>query len=140
MLKPTQSLPIVLASDQQLLDLERFCCDSPFCVLTVDPTFSLDDCDVTPTTYRHLLLVSKRTGKPPVMIGPTMVYYRKNFSTYKFFASCVVGQHRKLMEVKAFGTDGEKPLIDTFNQEFKCAIDLTVSIASGETLRISFVT
>ena len=74
---------IVLASDQQLVDVERFCCKSPFCVLTIDPTFSLGDFDVTPTTYRHLLLVSKRTGKPPVMIGPTMVHYS---STYKFFA------------------------------------------------------
>ena len=41
---------IVLASDQQLFDLERFCCDSTqFSVPTIDPTFSLGDFDVTPT-------------------------------------------------------------------------------------------
>ncbi len=34
----------------------RFCCE--FFVITVDPTFSLGDFDVTQTTYRHLLLVS----------------------------------------------------------------------------------
>ena len=46
---------IVLAMEQQLIDLERFCCNpSAFSVLTVDPTFSLGDFDVTPTTYRHL--------------------------------------------------------------------------------------
>lgn len=63
---------VFLASDQQLHDVVRFC-TVPFehCVLTVDPTFCLGDFDVTPATYRHLLLECKRTGHPPVMIGPT---------------------------------------------------------------------
>ena len=117
---------IVLASEQQLLDLERFCCDSShYSILTVDPTFSLGDFDVTPTTYRHLLLCSKRTCKPPVMLGPTMIHYRKNFSTYKFLASCMVAQNRNLVRLRAFGTDGEKPLIDAFLHEFKFAVHLT---------------
>ena len=62
---------ILLASDRQLNDLCRFCCD-PFetCVLTIDPTFSLGDFDVTPATYRHLLLQCVRSGNSPVMIGP----------------------------------------------------------------------
>ena len=117
---------IVLASQQQLVDLERFCCDScGFSILTVDPTFSLGDFDVTPTTYRHLLLCSKRTNKPPVMLGPTMIHYRKNFSTYKFLASCMIAENRNLVGVRAFGTDGEKPLIDAFSHEFKYAVHLT---------------
>lgn len=70
---------IVLATDRQLADLARFCCDLfEFCVLTVDPTFCLGDFDVTPTTYRHLLLECVQTGKPPVMIGPCLIHY-KNF-------------------------------------------------------------
>lgn len=117
---------IVLATEQQLLDLERFCCDSTdFCILTVDPTFSLGDYDVTPTTYRHLMLSSKRTCKPPVMLGPTMIHYRKNFSTYKFFASCMIGWNRNLVGLRALGTDGEKPLFDAFLHEFKSAVHLT---------------
>ena len=117
---------IVLASDQQLFDLERFCCDSSqFSILTIDPTFSLDDFDVTPTTYRHLMLCSKRTSNPPVMLGPTMIHYRKTFTTYMFFASCMIGQNRNLESLRVFGTDGEKPLIDAFHHEFKSAIHLT---------------
>lgn len=78
---------IVLGSDQQLCDLERFCCNlSDFCVFTVDPTFSLGDFDVTPTTYCHLLLCGKRNHKPPVMLGPVMIHYRKSFPTYLFLA------------------------------------------------------
>ena len=42
---------IVVATDRQLNDLERFCCnESNFGVLTVDPTFSLGDFDITVTT------------------------------------------------------------------------------------------
>ena len=117
---------IFLASEQQLLDLERFCCDSSnSSILTVDPTFSLGDFDVTPTTYRHLLLCTKRTNKPPVMLGPIMIHYKKNFSTYKFLASCMIAENRNLVGLRAFGTDGEKPLIDAFLHEFKFAVHLT---------------
>ena len=41
------------------------------------------------------------------------------------FASSIVGQNRKLCDLKAFRTDGEKPLFSAFQQEFKSAIHLT---------------
>jgi len=117
---------IVLACDEQLRDLERFCCDpSEFSALTIDPTFSLGDFDVTPTTYHHLLLHSKRTNKPPVCLGPIMVHYRKNFQTFLFFASCMIGLNKNLEGLRVFGTDGEKALIDAFLHEFKFAVHLT---------------
>ena len=65
-------------------------------MLTVDPTFSLGDFDVTPITYRHLLLRVTRTGKPPVMLGPIMVHYRKNFATYVFLAASLVSMRKNL--------------------------------------------
>ena len=51
---------VVVATDTQLKGIVRFC-TSPFefCVLTVDPTFSLGDFDVTLVTYRNLLLQTK---------------------------------------------------------------------------------
>ena len=58
---------IILANERQLNDVARFCCNPfEFSVLTVDPTFSLGDFDVTPTTYRHLLLLSNRSGRKGV--------------------------------------------------------------------------
>ena len=82
---------IILAQDKQLQDLVRFCtvAGEDF-ILTVDPTFSLGDFDLTPVTYRHRLLVSRRTGRPPVCLGPVMIHFRKTFSTYHFFASSLV--------------------------------------------------
>ena len=110
---------IVVATSQQLNDVARFCTDpQDYCVLTVDPTFCLGDFDVTPTTYRNLLLKCRKTGHHPVMIGPTMIHYTKTFTSYMFLASSIVGQCRETEQVRVFGTDGEKALIDAFSHEF----------------------
>ena len=62
--QPSPEPAFVLARDQQLDDLVRFCAiPDDFSVLTVDPTFNLGDFDVTPTTYRHHLLISTRSSK-----------------------------------------------------------------------------
>ena len=115
-----------LARDRQLDDLVRFCTVAEgFSILTVDPTFNLGDFDVTPTTYRHCLLTSVRSGKCPVFVGPTMIHYRKTFRTYVFFASTLVGLRP---ELRAFGTDGEKALVDALSHEFRYAIHLTCFI------------
>ena len=82
----------VLARDRQLDYLVRFCTNpSFFSILPVDPTFNLETFDVTPTTYRHLLLESVHSGSPPVLIGPTMVHYCKTFRTYLFNAATLIG-------------------------------------------------
>ena len=80
---------IVLASDLQVDDMIRFCTSSKakFCVLTIDPTFSLD---VTPITYRHLLLESRRSHTNPIFLGPLLVY-RKTFDAYLFLLQHLLG-------------------------------------------------
>ena len=106
---------IVVATDRQLHNLSRFCTESfEFSPLTVDPTFSLGDFDVTLITYRHLFLQSKRYKNSPVFIGPCCIHYKKTFSTYLFFASSIVGQCRQLEGIRAIGTDGEQALVDAF--------------------------
>lgn len=127
--RPSPEPAFVLARDRQLDDLVRFCAiPDSFSVLTVDPTFNLGDFDVTPTTYRHCLLISSRSGKSPIMIGPIMIHYRKTFHTYLFFASTLIGLRRELAGLRAFGTDGEKALVDAFSHEFHYASHLTCFI------------
>jgi len=47
----------VLATGQQLFDMERFCCDPfKFCIVGIDLTFNLGELNITPIVYRHLLL------------------------------------------------------------------------------------
>ena len=91
-LKAAPEPGVVVARDYQLQDLVRFCTNEHnFSVLTADPTFCLGDFDVTPITYRHLLLKSRRTDRPPVFVGPLLIHYRKTFSSYLFFSSSLVG-------------------------------------------------
>ena len=118
--RPSPEPAFVLARDRQLDDLVRFCTGADeFSILTVDPTFNLGDFDVTPTTYRHCLLESTRSGNPPVLIGPTMIHYRKTFHTYLFFASTLIGLRQELQGLRAFGTDGEKAFVNAFLHEFR---------------------
>ena len=120
---------LVLATDKQLDDVIRFATNSEeFCIVTVDPTFNLGDFDVTPMTYRYLLLETLRTRKQPVFLGPILIHYRKTFSTYLYFASTLVGLRRDLEKLQAFGTDGEIALVDAFSHEFGYAIHLSCAI------------
>ena len=95
-----------------------------FTVFGVDPTFTLGDFDVTITTYRHLLLQSKSSGKSPVMIGPIFVHMRKDFATYHFFASSLISLNPDIASLKAFGTDGEAALENALSAAFPNALHL----------------
>ena len=110
--RETRSSPepaFILAREYQLDDFVRFCTVSAdFSILTVDPTFNVGAFDVTPITYRNILLETVRYGSSPVFIGPTMIHYRKTFSTYLFFAASLIGSRPELQGLRAFGTDGEK--------------------------------
>lgn len=76
--------PIVfLATDQQLLDIERFCTNpEKFCVLGVDATFQIASCYFTVTTYRNLLLTTEK-GNHPVCIGPGILHKQKLTTSYQ---------------------------------------------------------
>ena len=95
-----------------------------FCPLSVDPTFNLGDFSVTVTSFQNLLLVHQRTNKHPVMIGPMLVHRRKIFSTYHFFASSLVSLKPQLIDLRAFGTDGEECLYNAFSAQFTNAQQL----------------
>lgn len=92
--------------------------------MTIDPTFSLGDFDVTISTYRQLFLQCKRSSEHPVFIGPVMIHYKKSFSSYLFFASSLIGHCPGLSNLQSFGTDGEEALYGAFTQAFPKAIHL----------------
>ena len=114
----------VLATEQQLADLERFCCNpAEFCVMGIDPTFDLGEFSVTPFVYQNLLIVNDR-GLSPWVLGPILVHYRKEFHNYNFFLSALLGLRPLLSNVQAVGTDGKKNLIQAIHQQFQNALQL----------------
>jgi hypothetical protein len=115
----------IMATDNQLRDLERFSTNpNSFCVVSIDPTFSLGDFSVTCLAYRHLLVIDRRTEQSPIMLGPILVHQRKTFQTYNFFCSSLIGLLPSLDKMLAFGTDGEEALAMAFEKQFKFAIHL----------------
>ena len=108
---------VIVATERQLNNLIKFCTPSSnFSIMTVDPTFSLGDFDVTVITYRHKLLISHQANCPPAIMGPLLIHYKKSFATYNFFASSLISLRQELSAIKCFGTDGEEALIDAFKQ------------------------
>ena len=59
---------------------------------------------------------------------PKLIHFKKDFSTYLFFASSLLGQKKELEKLSSFGTDGEKALIDAFSHEFHFSRHLTCFI------------
>ena len=115
----------VLATNQQLHDLVRFGTNpNNFCILSVDPTFSLGDFNVTCITYRHLLMTDPHTGQSPIMLGPVLVHQSKEYSTYHFFVSSLLGITPDVSAILAFGTDGEAALVKALKQQFCFAVHL----------------
>ena len=94
----------VLATDQQLFDMEIFCCDPfKFSILGIDPTFNLGEFSVTPIVYKHLLLKDSKSHNNPLVLGPLLIHHRKQFCSYNYFLSTIVGLRPKLTYIQAVG-------------------------------------
>ena len=101
----------VLALEQQLLDIERFCtCEDELTVLGFDPTFNCGKFMVTVTAYRHLMLETTADGSVPTFLGPMLVHQRKLKESYHYLISSMIGAHLPLSRILAVGTDGESNL------------------------------
>ena len=113
----------VLATDRQLHDLARFCCNPfQYSPLTVDPTFNLGQYNVTIVTYKHLMLKNRRGGGNPCLVGPVMIHSRKTRESYSQLCSTMKTLEPSLKNLLAFGTDEEKALIDAFENNFDSAV------------------
>jgi hypothetical protein len=135
-------LSCVIASNQQLDDLVRFCTshvDST--VLGIDSTFNIGKYDVTLTTYNNLLLetrVPDSMGKrhSPVMLGPAYIHHRKDFDSFYNFVSTLRRIRQDLVHLIAFGTDGDEALINALVAAFPEATALRCFLHSMRNLKM----
>ena len=81
--------------------------------------FNLGELSVAPwpVVYTHLF-VENTAGHSPLMVGPMSVHHCKEFRSYNYFLSTLVGLNHQAAVVKAVGTDGEKTLVDAVLQIF----------------------
>ena len=113
----------MLSTDQQLLDLERFCTKEEFGIISVDPTLNLGSFYVTLITYQNLL-VETSSHCHPVLLGPVLIHQTKQFRPFHYFASTLTRLNPNLANIRAFGTDGEPELIKAFKVVLSNAIHL----------------
>ena len=120
-----KSVMLFVGLQYQFTDLERFCANRNLTdnsILGIDPTFNLGDFYVTITTYEHKMLVSKRTKKHPVFIGPCLIHLERDKAAYQFFASSLKNAVLQLSKLNAFGTDGKEALSNAFHETFPNAV------------------
>ena len=106
---------IVLFDDQQLADIERFCCrdDGACSPKNVDTTFKFGNFYVVTAAYRHLLLsypTGHSSGKSPVFMGPMMLTHKLTQETYRILFDSMAQTNPILANIKAFVTDGDVAL------------------------------
>ena len=115
----------VLSTEWQLDDMVRFLTKNhKFGVLTIDTTYNLGEFYVTPVVYPHLMLGDINTHKPPLILGPIFVHQKVDFQAFNYFGSTLISLRRGLQHLMAFGTDGDKALVEAFAHNFPYAIQL----------------
>ena len=55
------------------------------------------------------------------MLGPILVHQKVDFSAFNYFASTPVGLEKRLKNVLAFGTDGDRALVEALSHNFPFA-------------------
>eukprot|EP00112_Aurelia_sp_Birch-Aquarium-sp1_P010637 Seg2265.2 transcript_id=Seg2265.2/GoldUCD/mRNA.D3Y31 product="hypothetical protein" protein_id=Seg2265.2/GoldUCD/D3Y31 len=119
---------VFLANDRQLKDIEKFCTNNnAFSVLGVDPTYNIGHFYVSVSTYRHLMLLTS-DNVHPVMIGPVLLHFKKDFDSYFQLPSNMLRYNKRLADVQCVGTDGEVNVSDALKSVFTKANHLLCDI------------
>ena len=81
---------IVLFTEEQIMDVNRFCCSVPVAHTTVlgfDKTFNLGELHVTVGVFKNLAVTRRDTGDHPIFTGPIFLHGNSDISSYhSFFA------------------------------------------------------
>ena len=115
----------VLGTDMMSKDLVRFSCSrGQSHPISIDPTFNMDQYEVTLIVYKPFFLRLKGYSQNPLSLGPTMLHHKKNFHTYKVLASTCISNCGGLSEAKGFIRDGKEELFCAWKTEVPKATNL----------------
>lgn len=99
---------VMIAGDDQLGILSRFCTVSPGAIMSVDGTFHVGDYFVTIISTRHLMLETRRSHGYPVVLCAVFLHHHKDAHTYRRIASMLLCSCPQLADLRVLGTDGEE--------------------------------
>jgi len=98
-----------------------------FGIVTIDPTFSLGEFDITPNTYCHLLLETRQAKTSLIFLDP-ILFITKSLLQVIFFCFFFDWIVPTVAGNQSVCTDGEQPLINAFSNEFGFSQHLTCFI------------
>ena len=104
---------VILHTEAQLLDLQRFCCSAPAGQTTVlgsDKTFNLTEVHVTMAVYKNLALYREGTQNHPIMMGPMFIHGTSDFETYGVFFDYLKRKLSQCSSPPVLGSDDEKAM------------------------------
>lgn len=123
---------VVLFTDDQVDDLVNFCCNDIHghkSMLYVDVTFQLGPFYVLLTSYQNTTLVTKTTGRCPIMIGPTLLCMLKDKATYlTLFQKLTALVPGLKLYLQGYSTDGEEALRQCLAQEFERSLSFLCKV------------
>lgn len=77
---------VILYTDRQLREVKSFCFNrAEGSVLGFDKTYNLGSMYVTPSVYKNVALIRRRTRECPIFMGPVFVHGHSDFDTYAQF-------------------------------------------------------
>jgi len=116
-------LKVVLASAGQIRDLRDMCTDPlQYSVLGVDTTYNISKfCYLTPTVYKHLKLVDRKTGNHPTLLGPILIHNKMDSKTFQYFGNRLVELDGKLRDILFIGSDRDAAIDKGLKQAFPIA-------------------
>ena len=113
----------------QIDDMVRLLtCNHKFTVLTIDTTYKLNEFYVTPMTYHHIMVEDIKTKRHPFLLGPLLVHQKVDFPSFNYSASTLIDLRRELKRVLAFGSDGDKALVEALPHNFPFALQFCCSL------------
>ncbi len=112
-----QGYCVFLWSTTQLNDLVKFCVNRNV-VLCVDTTFNIaKHFWITDTSYRNKRLVRKDSQENPTFLGPVMLHFTKDDSTFRRFALEMVNTDSAVRDLQVIGTDMEAAIYNGLKSE-----------------------
>ena len=126
---------IFLATDQQLLDVQRFCTNpESFCVFGIDSTYNIAGHYYTFGTYRNLLI--HKNGVHPVCIGPGILHKRRLESSYFNLPASMLKYKPETRGILVVGTDGEDNIVSAACRGFTSATMLRCDLHLKENVKM----